>query len=98
VWFVVAEPGRLCVSLLKQGIWQIMRTVKIGSDWQEELRKLLEREFLISESGLERGTVYLYAPGSSTMTELPGWAIHQLDKNLDAAPASGIHFAMPMSE
>jgi hypothetical protein len=98
VWFVVAEPGRLCVSLLKQGGWQILRTVKIGCDWQEALKKLLEREFLISESGMERGTVYLYAPGSAAAAELPGWAVHQLDKNLDAAPQSGIHFAMTMSE
>ena len=98
VWFVVAEPGRLCVALLKQGCWQILRTIRVGNDWLDALKKLLEREYLISESGAERGKVYLYAPGSSPATVLPGWALHQLDKNLDAAPHSGMHYSMSMSE
>lgn len=78
VWFVVAEPGRLCVSRLEGGRWHTLRTTKVGENWQDALKKLLEREFLISNSGLERGQVYLSAPDPSPETDLPGWIVHQL--------------------
>ena len=61
-WFVVAEPGRLCVSQLQQGVWRSLRTIKVNDDWLEALRILLERELLVSESGAECNTVYLVAP------------------------------------
>lgn len=94
VWFVVAEPGRLCVSQLQQGCWHILRTVKVGNDWQEALKKLLEREFLMSESGMERGTVYLYAPDVADETDLPGWTVHHLRATPDGVLHNGIHSAM----
>jgi hypothetical protein len=97
-WFVVAEPGRLCVSQLRKGRWQTLRTVKAGSDWYQALQKLLEREYLISESGMERGAVYLCVPASVAATDLPGWEVHQLGAIPDGAVPAGIHFAMSMSE
>ncbi len=76
-WFVVAEPGRLCVSLLQHGRWHTLRTMKVGADWQDALQKLLEREFLISDSATERGAVYLYAPGFAGTTGFPDdWYIN----------------------
>lgn len=78
VWFAVAEPGRLCVSRLQHGAWRMLRTVKAGEDWQEALTKLLEREYLISESGAERGEVYLSAPDAPGEADLPGWIVHHL--------------------
>lgn len=97
-WFVVAESGRLCVSQLYMGRWQTLRTVKAGDDWCQALQKLLEREYLISESGTERGAVYLCAPISVAATDLPGWEVHQLNAMPDAAARAGIHSTMLMSE
>jgi hypothetical protein len=97
-WFVIAEPGRLCVSQLQNGIWHTLRTVKVGDDLRGALLKLLEREFLISESGTERGTVFLYAPGYEAVTDLPGWTVRQLTPMPDALPPAGISFATSMSE
>jgi len=97
-WFVVAEPGRLCVSQLQNGRWRSLRTVKAGDDWCQALQKLLEREYLISESGTERGAVYLYAPNSVAAADFPGWEVHQLNAMQDAAARAGIHSTMSMSE
>jgi hypothetical protein len=97
-WFVVAESGRLCVSQLQKGRWRTLRTMKAGDDWCQALQKLLEREYLISESGTERGAVYLCAPTSVAATDLPGWEVYQLNEMPDAAARAGIHSTMSMSE
>jgi hypothetical protein len=97
-WFVVAEPGRLCVSQLQKGRWQTLRTVKAGGDWCQALQKLLEREYLISDSGMERGAVYLCAPAPVAANELPGWEVHQLNTKQDAAAHAGSDFFVSMSE
>lgn len=86
VWFVVAEPGRLCISQLQQGCWHTLRTIKVGVDWPQTLQKLLEREYLISESATERGAVYLYAPGLTAAIDFPGWTVHLLGASKTVAP------------
>lgn len=102
VWFAVAEPGRLCLSLLRQGRWCKLQTVKAGDGWPDTLRKLLERELFVaassseSESGQERGTVYLLAPGHAADTVLPGWTVHRLGAQPGAVPDGEIQFAMNM--
>jgi hypothetical protein len=87
-WFVVAEPGRLCISQLQQARWHTVRTIKVGDDWQHALQKLLEREYLISDSATERGAVYLYAPGMTAATDFPGWEVHRLGATGSAAAAA----------
>ncbi len=86
VWFVVAEPGRLCISQLQQGCWHTLRTMKVGEDWPEALQKLLEREYLISESAKERGAVYLYAKGVTASIDFPGWKVHLLGATKTVVP------------
>lgn len=86
IWFVVAEPGRLCISQLQQGCWHTLRTIKVGEDWPDALQKLLEREYLISESATERGSVYLYAPGLTAAIDFPGWKVHLLGTTRTVAP------------
>lgn len=97
VWFIVAEPGRLCVSQLEQGCWRSVRAAKTGDDWQQTLLKLLEREFLVSESGTERGTVYLVAPNAESETVLPGWTVRHLDAARDPASHGELQFAMNLN-
>jgi hypothetical protein len=50
-WFVLQEPGRLLFGLVRDGLWQSVRSRKIGTAWREELPHLMEREF--SVLGLE---------------------------------------------
>jgi hypothetical protein len=96
-WFVVAEPGRLCVSQLEQGCWRSVRAAKTGDDWQQALLKLLEREFMVSESGTERGTVYLVAPNVDSETVLPGWTVRHLDATGDPVSHGELQFAMSLN-
>jgi hypothetical protein len=96
-WFVVVEPGRLCVSQLEQGCWRSVRAAKTGDDWQQALLKLLEREFMVSESGTERGTVYLVAPNAESETVLPGWTVRHLDAAGEPASRGELQFAMSLN-
>lgn len=98
VWFVVAERGRLCVSLLEQGKWRSLRALKVGGDWQQALENLLEREYLVSESDAERGTVYLFAPDEAFTASLPNWEVHRLGVNPNVPAVNEMHLAMITSE
>lgn len=98
MWFVVAEPGRLCVSRLQQGRWCNLQAVKADDDWLDTLKNLLEREFLVSEAGTERGEVYLFAPGYVEEVILPGWVINRLQARHGAVPDMEIQFGITTSE
>ncbi|MGZ8983677.1 MAG: hypothetical protein ACXW11_06960 [Methylotenera sp.] len=80
VWFVLAEQGRLCLALLKHGQWCSLRTMKIDNAWLARLPNLLERELSLSDSGTERGTVFLFAPDISEEVALPtsDWEVNWL--------------------
>lgn len=93
VWFVVAEPGRLCVSQLQQGHWNSLRTVKVGDNWQQAMKKFLERELIVSDSGSERGAVYLFAPNLAVAPALPGWTVHCLGDAADVTSGAEIYFS-----
>ncbi len=85
VWFVLAEQGRLCISLLKHGRWCSLRTMKIDNAWLSKLPNLLERELRLSDSGTERGTVFLFAPEIADEAVLPvsDWAVNWLKAATD---------------
>ncbi len=61
-WFALIERDSLCLSLLQEGQWSWIRTMRIGGGWHEELPLFLEREAFIAnvEDGPEQ--VYLWAP------------------------------------
>jgi hypothetical protein len=61
-WFVVAEPDLLCLSLLRDGNWQSVRTVKAGADWPAELPGVLMREECLVDSDADCDEVYVFAP------------------------------------
>jgi len=61
-WFVVAEPGRLCLALLQDGQWQSVRSVKISADWPHELSTVLAREQYLVDSETECDHVLVFAP------------------------------------
>ena len=50
-WFVMVEPGCLCLALLQHGRWASVRTMRIGSDWHNTLAQALDREVYMAEAG-----------------------------------------------
>jgi hypothetical protein len=43
-WFVLHEPGRVLLGLVRDGEWQSVRGRRAGALWQEELPQMVERE------------------------------------------------------
>ncbi len=43
-WFVVEEPGRLLLGLVRDGVWQSVRARQTSARWCEELPRMVERE------------------------------------------------------
>ena len=58
-WLVVQEQGRTVVALLRDGHWRLVRTRRIGDDWQERLPEILDREGTAAQDGSEE--VFLYS-------------------------------------
>lgn len=78
-FFLLAEPGRLCLAALSQGQWRSFHSRRLGEAWQEELPRFLERELLLSEGEEAEPRVYFHLP------EAPGfdlgggaWSAHGL--------------------
>lgn len=61
-WLVVAERGNLCLSLLQEGQWSWVRTIRTGAAWCEELPLLLEREECLANAGASGNEVFVWAP------------------------------------
>lgn len=87
-WFVLAEQGRLCISLLKQGRWCSLRTMKVDDAWLTRLPQLLERELRLSDSGAKRSPVLLFAAGGAKKGSVPAsdWTVNWLK----VAPNQGL--------
>ncbi len=79
-WLAVAERGRLCLALLRDGQWCNLKTVNIDDGWPAILLRLLEREFMLSEAEAKRGAVFVFAPGhdKEPVLEESGWNIRWL--------------------
>jgi hypothetical protein len=91
-WFVLVEPGRLCLARLRGHQWQALKSIKTGAAWLPDLLVLLQRERLLA--GADPGDtatarVYVYAPDVPAIT--PAQAKEnglQLLLTSDTAPAS----------
>ena len=67
-WFVLAEPGRFCIAMLKDGDWVFLNTAKLTPNWAADLPKLIGRE--LQRVGLDNvPTNYLLC--------LPGYFDHK---------------------
>ena len=100
-WFALLEPGNLCLALLHQGRWQRVRSLRIGSDWREDLLQALEREAYLTDQQEASNEVYLRAvePVDPSLLELGPWQFHVLSSGLApvSASAQDRHFAMAMA-
>ena len=62
-WFALLEPGHLCLALLQQGRWPRVRSLRIGSEWRDELPRILEREAYLADNPAVPHEVYVWDPG-----------------------------------
>lgn len=65
--FVLVEAGRLCIAVMRDGVWLGVRGRTVAAGWQQELSSLLEREMLLSGVSATDIPIYLCWP------ENPGW-------------------------
>lgn len=65
LWLVVAEPGLLCLARLQDGCWHSVRTLKVGSDWLQQLPGVLSREECLIDCEASCDEVLLFAPDAS---------------------------------
>jgi hypothetical protein len=59
-WFVVAERGILCLSLLQNGQWYAISTAKVGRAWSSELTAVLDRESSLCGPAEECSDVFVF--------------------------------------
>ncbi|MBZ0068909.1 MAG: hypothetical protein K8F26_08850 [Thiobacillus sp.] len=101
-WFALLEPGNLCLALLHRGCWLRVRTLRIGSEWREDLALILEREAFLDDSSEVPHDVYLYdaISGDTTLPEIDSWQFHALPSGLllqGAASAMNQPFAVALA-
>lgn len=80
VWFVLYEPGCLCLALLQHGCWSSVRTMRVGSDWRNTLALLIDREAYLAAPNADTKMVFLWAPEleMEDMPESGRWQIQKL--------------------
>lgn len=96
-WLVISEPGYSVLALMSDGEFSVINGVSHSSI--DELPVLLDRENLVSALTEPCNSVYLYAPGISTLPKVR-YDISKLEFAVpDGFPAQsdGLH-AMTMSE
>lgn len=75
VWFALIERGRLCLSLLDNGVWKAVRNYPAEADGDETLGTLLEtllaRESMLCGDVKQDWPVVLYSPESAATPRLP---------------------------
>jgi len=75
-WFLLAEPGRLCLAWFRDEAWAGLQCQQVGEDWGRELPRILERTLLLAGPEAAPGQVCIAAPetpaGKLTLAE--GWS------------------------
>jgi hypothetical protein len=91
-WFVVAEPGLLCLALLQDEQWQSVRTIKVGADWSTELPGVLAREQCLADSQTDCDQVLVFAPDfpEAVVPEAGNWNIENLQPTLLPGMVAGV--------
>lgn len=99
-WFVVHEPGSLCLSLLKHGRWISVRTLRAGSGWRDSLPLLLDREEYLIEQEAAASDVFLFTSegGDAVLPEGGRWKFQELQPATHSGftPGYDARFAMAM--
>ncbi|MDO8772305.1 MAG: hypothetical protein Q7K57_27105 [Burkholderiaceae bacterium] len=100
-WFALLEPGNLCLTLLRNGHWSRVRSLRVDSTWREELPLILEREAYLADDPAVPHEVYVWnvESGDTALPEIHPWQFHALTPGLapGAASAQGGHFTMAVA-
>lgn len=93
-WFLLAEPGRLCLAWFRHNEWLGLHSQQAGADWWRELPQTLERVRLQSGQGEGPARLCIHAPGveEAGLAPGPGWSARLL-----RLPAGEAGYAMAMS-
>lgn len=85
-WFVLHEPGSLCVALLDDAGCSFVKTSRVGSDWIAELPLLLERESRLAGREPGAAAVHLFAPelGAAAAPSCGGFHMRNLMTTMPA--------------
>ncbi len=101
-WLALVEHGNLCLALLKKGHWSWVRSMRIGSRWQDDLTRLLDREALHADIETGVHDVLLWAPEHETVPSISGgkWKVQTLQPAVmpSVNPEIASRFSMYMSE
>lgn len=86
-WFVLHEAGSLCIALLKNTCFLLVKTVRVGPGWLDQLPALLEREACLAGSEPRAATVYLWAPelGGAAAPCCRGFEVRKLMTTMPAS-------------
>ena len=90
-WFVLHEPGRLLLGLIRDGRWRSLRGRRSDAGWSETLAQTLEREgALIAPEETSRDVV-VCGPGADTPAAANGFNFSTLPSPFSAGEH---HYAM----
>ncbi len=100
-WFVLVEPGSLCLALLRHGGWESVRTMRLDGDGRVALPLILERESFLADSATAVDEVFLWAPwlGNALLPKSKRWKFWKLQPLLRAglSPEPDARFAVALS-
>ena len=100
-WFVLFEPGCLCVALLQQGHWASVRSMRINEDWRGQLPQILARESCMGASDTVPEAVFVWAPAleNALLPDSDQWQMQYLKPAMrrGLAPEDESRFAMALS-
>lgn len=65
-WFVLGEPGRVCILQMQGGSWHSVRSHRIEGAWKDEVPLILEREMLLAEGDGVPKEILLQGPEGLT--------------------------------
>ena len=88
-YFVVAEANQFLLLNMLQGGLQNLRTRAAGSDWEQDLKKLLQRESILNV--VNGKDVLVYALANQTIHPIDGWHVRRVNVKPNQITTSG-HF------
>lgn len=71
VWFAIVEHGRLCLSLLDNGVWTLVRNQAADADWSRQLETLLARESVLPGDHRRDWPLVVYWPERAAGSPAP---------------------------
>lgn len=80
LYFAIVESNRILFISLKNGYWQQLRSFLLEEDWQAQIKNIVQRENIASDSQNEH-VLMVYAPHkkSSSLPQIKGWLVKGID-------------------